>query len=40
MDLAEFALKKLKEHGIEVILNTSMVGATKDCVKLDDNTTI
>lgn len=40
MDLAEFALKKLKEHGIEVILNTGVTGATKDSVKLSNNTNI
>jgi len=41
-DLGKFALEKLKAKGVEFIMNTHVVGATQNAVKLDDdnNTTI
>ncbi len=39
-DLSEFALQKLRESGIEVMLNTRVTGATVDSVKLHDGTII
>ena len=39
-DLAEFALQKLRKDGVEVILNTRLVGAERDKVTLSDGTTI
>jgi NADH:quinone reductase (non-electrogenic) len=38
--LAEFALHKLRNSGIEVILRTKVIGATEDSVKLSDSATI
>jgi NADH dehydrogenase len=35
--LGKFALEKLKAWGVEFVLNTHVVGATPDSVKLDDN---
>ena len=39
-DLAEFALQKLRKDGVEVILNTRLVGAERDNVSLSDGVTI
>lgn len=39
-DLAEFALKKLRESGVEVILNARVDGASSDSVRLKDGTVI
>jgi len=39
-DLAEFALQKLRKDGVEVILNTRLVGAERDKVNLSDGGTI
>ncbi len=39
-DLAQFALQKLRESGVEVMLNTRVTGATIDSVKLHDGTII
>ena len=39
-DLAEFTLQKLKKDGVEVILNTRLVGAERDKVNLSDGVTI
>jgi NADH:ubiquinone reductase (H+-translocating) len=36
-DLGKFALQKLKAKGVEFILNTHVVGATSNSVKLDDD---
>ena len=33
--LAEFALQKLHNNGIEVMLNSRVIGATEDSVKLN-----
>lgn len=39
-DLSEFALQKLREEGIEVMLNTRVVDADLNCVKLDNGSVI
>ena len=39
-DLAEFALQKLRKDGVEVILNTRLVGAERDKANLSDGVTI
>jgi NADH dehydrogenase len=39
-ELAQFAMQKLTESGIEVILNARVTGATLDSVKLKDGNTI
>ena len=39
-ELAEFALRKLRESGVEVILNSRVTAATADTVKLHDGTVI
>jgi NADH dehydrogenase len=39
-ELGKFALKKLKENGVEFILNTLVKGASKDKVILNDDTEI
>ena len=39
-DLAEFAMKKIRESGIELILNSRVEGCCSDCVWLDDKTLI
>jgi NADH dehydrogenase len=39
-DLAEFALQKLRKDGVEVILNTRLVGAERDKVTLSDGVAI
>jgi NADH dehydrogenase len=39
-DLAEFALQELRRDGVEVILNTRLVGAERDSVKLSNGVTI
>ena len=39
-ELSEFALRKLRENGIEVILNTRVIDVTSQSVKLDDGTDI
>jgi NADH dehydrogenase len=39
-DLAKFALQKLRKDGVEVILNTRLVGAERDKVNLSDGVTI
>jgi NADH:ubiquinone reductase (H+-translocating) len=39
-DLAEFALQELRRDGVEVILNTRLVGAERDRVKLSNGVTI
>ncbi len=40
-DLADFALQKLRKNGVQVMLNTRLIGATQDSVSLnnygDDN---
>lgn len=36
-DLGKFALEKLKTTGVEFIMNTHVVGATQNTVKLDDD---
>ena len=35
-DLAEFALQKLRQNGVEIMLNTRVSGATSKSVKLND----
>ena len=35
-DLSEFALQRLRKNGVEVMLNTRLVGATQDNVKLNN----
>ncbi|MFZ0513891.1 MAG: NAD(P)/FAD-dependent oxidoreductase [Candidatus Nitrosopolaris sp.] len=39
-ELAEFALQRLRNSGVEVILNRRVIGATDGSIKLDDDTTI
>jgi NADH dehydrogenase len=39
-DLAAFVLQKLKGNGVEVILNTRLVGATREGVRLNDGSVI
>jgi NADH dehydrogenase len=39
-ELSEFALRELKENGIELILNTRLVGAECDNVKLSNSTIV
>src|SRR6188472_1227309 len=39
-ELAEFALQKLRNSGVEVILNTRVVGATANSLKLSNDTII
>jgi NADH dehydrogenase FAD-containing subunit len=39
-ELAEFALQKLRNSGVEVILNTRVVGATANSVKLSNGNII
>jgi NADH dehydrogenase len=39
-ELSEFALQKLRENGIEVILNTRVIDITSQGVKLNDGTNI
>jgi NADH dehydrogenase FAD-containing subunit len=39
-ELAEFAIKKLIQSGVEVILNTRVIGATANSVKLNNGSTI
>lgn len=39
-DLSEFALQHLRKNGIEVMLNTRLVGAGPDIVKLNDGSLI
>lgn len=39
-ELAKFALQKLKESGVEIILNTRLEGASIDSVKLNNGTII
>ncbi len=39
-DLAEFALQELRKDGVEVILNTRLVGAERDKVKLNNGVSI
>jgi NADH dehydrogenase len=39
-ELSEFALQKLRENGIEVILNTRVIDITSQSVKLNDGTDI
>jgi NADH dehydrogenase len=39
-ELAEFALQKLHDSGVEVILNTRVVGATSNSVKLSNGNII
>jgi NADH:ubiquinone reductase (H+-translocating) len=39
-ELAEFALQKLRKDGVEVILNTRLVGAERDTVTLSDGAAI
>ena len=39
-DLAEFALQKLRKDGVEVILNTRLVGAERDRMNLSNGVTI
>ena len=39
-DLAQFALQQLKKNGVEVMLNTRLIGATQDSVKLKNGSVI
>jgi NADH:ubiquinone reductase (H+-translocating) len=39
-DLAEFALQELRKDGVEVILNTRLVGAERDKMKLNNGVSI
>ncbi|HEX9317423.1 MAG TPA: FAD-dependent oxidoreductase [Nitrososphaeraceae archaeon] len=39
-DLGEFALEKLQENGVEIILNSRVEGATSDSVRLKDGRVI
>ncbi|PWU81359.1 MAG: hypothetical protein DLM72_07415, partial [Candidatus Nitrosopolaris wilkensis] len=39
-DLAEFALQEMRKDGVEVILNTRLVGAARDKVNLNNGVTI
>jgi NADH:quinone reductase (non-electrogenic) len=39
-DLSEFTLQKLRENGIKVILNSRVIGATINSVKLNDGSEI
>ena len=39
-ELAEFAMRKLIQSGVEVILNTRVIGATTNSVKLNDDRAI
>jgi NADH:ubiquinone reductase (H+-translocating) len=39
-DLSEFTLQKLRENGIKVILNSRVIGATINSVKLNDSSEI
>ncbi|HEY7226975.1 MAG TPA: NAD(P)/FAD-dependent oxidoreductase [Nitrososphaeraceae archaeon] len=39
-DLADFALKKIRKNGVEVILNTRVIEVTSEAVKLDEGTAI
>ncbi len=39
-DLAQFALQQLRKNGVEVMLNTRLIGATKDSVKLNNGSLI
>jgi len=39
-DLAQFALQHLRKNGVEVILNTRLIGATQDMVKLNNDSLI
>jgi NADH:ubiquinone reductase (H+-translocating) len=39
-DLAQFALEQLKKNGVEVMLNTRLVGATQDSAKLNNGSLI
>jgi NADH dehydrogenase len=39
-DLAQFALQHLRKNGIEVMLNTRLIGATQDMVKLNNDSLI
>src|SRR5919197_3666231 len=36
-DLADFALQKLRESGVQVMLNTRLIGATQDSVSLNND---
>ena len=36
-DLADFALQKLRKNGIQVMLNTRLIGATQDSVSLNND---
>jgi NADH:ubiquinone reductase (H+-translocating) len=39
-DLAQFALQQLRKNGVEVMLNTRLIGATQDSVKLNNGSLI
>ena len=39
-DLAQFALQQLRKNGVEVMLNTRLVGAAQDSVKLNNGSLI
>ncbi len=39
-DLAQFALQHLRKNGVEVMLNTRLIGATQDMVKLNNDSLI
>ncbi|MGC2667965.1 MAG: FAD-dependent oxidoreductase [Candidatus Nitrosopolaris sp.] len=39
-DLAQFALQQLRKNGVELILNTRLVGAAQDSVKLNNGSLI
>jgi NADH dehydrogenase len=39
-DLAQFALQQLRKNGVEVMLNTRLIGATQDMVKLNNDSLI
>ena len=36
-DLAQFALQQLRKNGVEVVLNTRLIGVTQDMVKLNND---
>jgi len=36
-DLAKFALQQLRKNGVEVVLNTRLIGVTQDMVKLNND---
>jgi NADH:ubiquinone reductase (H+-translocating) len=39
-DLADFALQKLRKNGVQVMLNTRLIGVTQDSVRLNNNANV